>query len=62
MSNWPDDMRDWQAWQFADECARIKDILQALEAAEAAGTPHETVILLAQECGVGAEYQKEKRT
>lgn len=48
----------WSQWQHADELARQQQIMSALEAAEKAGTPHETVILLADECGVGEFYRK----
>lgn len=52
------DYDTWSAWQHADELARQQQIVAALEAAEQAGTPHEVVITLADECGVGDIYRK----
>ena len=49
---------NWQAEQFRDECERIRQIVKSLEEAEQHGTPHETVNLLADECGVGEFYRK----
>jgi hypothetical protein len=55
------DMEDWQAAQWADECARMKQIVDALESAERAGTPKDVIDLLAYEAGVGEIYNQEKR-
>jgi hypothetical protein len=52
------EMNDWQAEQFRDECERMRAIVESLERAEKAGTPRETVIHLADECGVGEHYRK----
>lgn len=55
------DMHDWQAQQFADECERLRQIVEALEAAEHAGTPPEALIVLAQEAGASNYYQPENK-
>lgn len=49
---------DWQAWQFADECARIRQTIEALEKAAQSGAPKETLIILADESGVGEIWRK----
>lgn len=54
-------MDGWQAAQHRDECVRRERALQALKAAEAAGTPREDVIVLAYECGLGRDYEEEVR-
>lgn len=51
-------MDHWQAEQFRDECERQRAIVESLERAVQAGTPHEAVITLADECGVGDFYRK----
>lgn len=51
---------DWQAAQYADECERMKQVVRALEQAEHSGTPHEMVLILADECGVGEFYRKHR--
>jgi hypothetical protein len=51
-------MNDWQAAQFADECQRLREVMEALEVAEKSGTPREMVLILARECGAGEFYQK----
>lgn len=57
------DRRDWEtAEQFRDECERMRDVIEALEKAERAGTPKEAVIVLADECGVGEFYRKHHTT
>jgi hypothetical protein len=48
---------DWQAAQFRDECERLRSVIEALETAEKSGTPHETVMLLASECGAAKFYK-----
>lgn len=52
------DIHDWQAQQFADECQRFREVIEALEIAEKSGTPHEVVLILARECGAGEFYAK----
>lgn len=52
------DMDNWQAAQFADECQRLREVMEALEIAEKSGTPHEVVLTLARECGAGEFYAK----
>jgi hypothetical protein len=56
------EINDWQAEQFRDECERMRAIVESLERAEKAGTPRETVIHLADECGVGEFYRKHEPT
>ena len=51
-------MDDWQAAQWRDECEKFRQIMEALETAAKSGTPHETVLFLARECGAGEFYQK----
>ncbi len=53
------DYDDWTWAQYSDECERIRTVLEALEQAEKSGTPHETVLLLASECGAGEFYRKQ---
>ena len=48
---------DWQAWQFRDELERMRAAIEALEAAEKAGTPREALETPAYEAGV-SEYLK----
>jgi hypothetical protein len=55
-----DERDSWQAAQWADECARMKRVVEALEAAEKAGTPREEIIVLASECGVASIYTGDK--
>jgi erythromycin esterase-like protein len=50
-------MDDWTSAQWADECARMKQTIEALEAAERAGTPKEHLIVLAHEAGVGEIFR-----
>jgi hypothetical protein len=52
------DINDWQAAQHADELNRFLEVVHALEVAEKSGTPHEVVLLLANECGAGDFYRK----
>lgn len=52
------EMDNWQAAQFADECARIQQTIEALEAAERAGVDRQHIITLAHESGVGEIYLK----
>ena len=49
-------MTDYREQQEA-EAERIQMTLEALEAAERAGTPHEFIVVLAYEAGVGSIYQ-----
>ena len=49
---------DWQAEQSRDECERLRQALEALEAAEKAGTPREALETLAYEAGVAEQYLK----
>lgn len=56
------DRHDWEtAEQFRDECERMRQVIEALEAAERAGTPKEHVITLAYEAGVGSIYEGGKK-
>ena len=50
---------DWQAEQFKDECERLRQTIEALEAAEKAGTPREALETLAYEAGVAEQYRKQ---
>lgn len=50
-------MDEWDAAQYADECVRMQQTLEALKAAERAGTPVEHIITLAYEAGVGGIYK-----
>lgn len=51
---------DWAAEQFRDECERMKQTLEALEAAAKAGTPKDALDILATEAGVGNLYRREE--
>ncbi len=53
--------QDWSAAQWQDECERMRMTIEALEAAERAGTPREHIITLAHEAGVGEIFNKEKK-
>lgn len=53
-------MHDWQAQQQQDEAQRQQRALEALQAAERAGTPREDLIVLAYEAGVGSIYERTK--
>jgi hypothetical protein len=58
------DMSDYEYWsaeQFKDECERLREIVEALEAAEKAGTPVDALIVLAMESGVSNYYKPENR-
>ncbi len=50
--------QDWSAAQWQDECERMRMTIEALEAAEQAGTPREHIITLAHEAGVGEIFNK----
>lgn len=52
---------DWQAAQHADELLRQQRLIDALKAAEAAGTPREEVIELAAGLGLATTYQRETK-
>jgi hypothetical protein len=55
------DMDNWQAEQFRDECERMRQTVEALEAAARAGTPKEYIDILAYESGVAEIYNKERK-
>ena len=52
------DMDNWQHQQFADECARISQIIDALEEAERKGVAKDALDVLALETGVYTIYKK----
>lgn len=53
-------MTDWAEQQHADECARLQAIVEALKVIQKAGAPQSEINLLAVECGVWNEYQRER--
>ena len=54
-------MDDWQQFQHADELAHMQMVIEALRCAEVSGTPREVIDLLAYECGVREQFNKEVR-
>ena len=53
------DQHDFEtAEQFRDECERLRQTIEALEAAEKAGTPREALETLAYEAGVSEQFKK----
>jgi hypothetical protein len=50
--------QDWSAAQWQDECERMRQTIEALEAAERAGVDRQHIITLAHESGVGEIYFK----
>lgn len=52
---------DWQHAQRMDELARMHEVIEALKRAEASGTPRDVIDLLAYECGVREQFNKEAR-
>lgn len=52
---------DWAAWQHEDELQQQRRLLEALKAAEAAGTPEDELIELAAGLGLATQYRQEIR-
>lgn len=55
-----EDMNDWQAAQFRDECLRLQQIDQILRSAERRPLQADEIEILAHEAGLG-EFTKETK-